>query len=183
VCRWPVSRRGGRPGPAITVKGHLTWQGHACRRRRQGRGDHQQLCLQRQQGELQHASGWMGPADPASWRVPGQMPGLSIGSPEALGRWSRSGHSGGVANVEMGICAAVSRHTSPSRNSRACSGAYSTLPGTASQTYPGCGSGFMASGFRSSTGTHWVGSPGRFQANPGGTLAQRLRSVEAMPLV
>ena len=47
------------------------------------------------------------------------------------------------------------------------------LPGVSSHKYPGSGSGFIASSFRSSTRVHSVGRPGRFQARCGGTRAQR----------
>jgi hypothetical protein len=65
------------------------------------------------------------------------------------------------------------RKSQGSANSSWRSGTCNSLPGASSQTWPGSGSGFTASGFRSSTRVQWVGSCGRLQASPGGTQAQR----------
>lgn len=54
-----------------------------------------------------------------------------------------------------------------SRNSRSRSRVCRIFPGSSSHTNPGWGSGFMASGFRSSTRTQLPGRPGRFQASSG----------------
>jgi hypothetical protein len=59
-------------------------------------------------------------------------------------------------------------------NSRERWSAWSTFPGLPSHTWPGSGSGFMASGFRASTRVQVVGSPGCFEARCGGTSSPAL---------